>query len=70
MGKISEDMFALSLGPDNRARSYSGCCVNGLRFHTLDRSSAHITSSCGVSVPGEHDTGSITFYGLLSEVLT
>ncbi|KAL9451247.1 hypothetical protein AB3S75_012909 [Citrus x aurantiifolia] len=32
----TNELYALACGPDLRVRSYSGCGVNGVRYHTFD----------------------------------
>ncbi|KAA0067295.1 Transposon, En/Spm-like protein [Cucumis melo var. makuwa] len=48
---ISDDLYALACGPNDCARSYSGCIANGVRFHTKDRDSRRTTQNSGVMVP-------------------
>lgn len=35
--KVSDHMFALTCQPDRRVRVYSGCVVDIVRYHTVDR---------------------------------
>ena len=67
--EATDQLYALALGPDFRARSYSACIVNGVRFHTRDRDSRRKSQNSGVVVEGEHDDKLINFYGVLKEVL-
>ena len=62
-------MYALACGPNDCARSYSGCIANGVRFHTKDRDSRRTTQNSGVMVPGGDETGQIFFYGELHEII-
>ncbi|KAA0068183.1 uncharacterized protein E6C27_scaffold238G001570 [Cucumis melo var. makuwa] len=45
---ISDDLYALACGPNDFARSYSGCITNGVRFHTKDRDSRRTSQNSGV----------------------
>ena len=40
---ISADLFSLAMGLATDVRSYSGCIVNGVRFHTVERDSRRTT---------------------------
>ncbi|KAA0036187.1 uncharacterized protein E6C27_scaffold69G00560 [Cucumis melo var. makuwa] len=66
---ISDDLYALACGPNDCARSYSGCIANGVRFHTKDHDSRRTTQNSGVIVPGGDETGQIFFYGELHEII-
>jgi hypothetical protein len=33
---VSKQLYHLSLGPDRQVRSYRGCIVNRVRFHTKE----------------------------------
>ena len=35
-GEASDDLYFIALGPINQVRIYSGCFVNGLRFHPIE----------------------------------
>ncbi|KAA0060321.1 uncharacterized protein E6C27_scaffold22G001050 [Cucumis melo var. makuwa] len=66
---ISDDLYAIACGPNDCARSYSGCIANGVRFHTKDRDSRRTTQNSGVMVPSGDKTGQIFFYGELHEII-
>lgn len=65
----TNELYALACGPDLRVRSYSGCDVNGVRYHTFDRDNRLTTQNNGIVVVGEHDYKEIEFYGVLVDVL-
>ena len=67
--EASDQLYALALGPDFRARSYSVCIVNGVRFHTQDRDSRRKSQNSGLVVEVELDDQLISIYGVLKEVL-
>ncbi|KAK8488273.1 hypothetical protein V6N11_066212 [Hibiscus sabdariffa] len=51
--EISDELLSLAYGPDKRAQKYTGCIVNGVRFHTKARDE-HLTSqNSGVTVEGK-----------------
>ena len=66
--------FSLAMEPSLEVRSYNGCIVGGVRFHTLKRDSWCTTQNSGVIVVGEGSGGSgggvdNYFYCVLDEVL-
>ena len=65
----TNELYALACGPDLRVRSYSGCGVNGVRYHTFGRDNRLTTQNNGIVVVGEHDNKEIEFYGVLVDVL-
>lgn len=48
---------------------YTGCMVNGYRFHTEDRERERKTQNSGVVVKGEHGNNAIDFYGVLKDII-
>lgn len=58
----------LSHGPSRYVNKYSGCLVNGYRFHTQSCEKNRKTQNSGVVVQG-HGENIIDFYGILQEVL-
>lgn len=67
--EINEDLYALASLLDLRLRIFSGCIVNGVRYHTVDRESSRRTQNSGVMVEGSHNGEDIDFYGQLKEVI-
>ena len=65
----TNEMYALGLGPDFRARSYSARIINGVRYHTNDLDSLHRTQNGGLVIEWEHDNQMIGFYGILEDIL-
>ncbi|KAK8547832.1 hypothetical protein V6N13_027445 [Hibiscus sabdariffa] len=66
---ISRELLSLAYGPDIRAQKYTGCIVNGVRFHTKARDE-HLTSqNSGVTVEGNHEEDQINFYGILTDII-
>ncbi|KAL5714360.1 hypothetical protein ACHQM5_016333 [Ranunculus cassubicifolius] len=66
---VTDELYALACRPDHRVNRYSGCIVNGIRFHTKDREIKLRTQNSGVVVMGEHQTQEIDFYGVLKDIL-
>ena len=67
--QINEELYALASQPDLRLRIFSGCIVDGVRYHTVDRESSRRTQNSGVMVEGSHNGEDIDFYGQLKEVI-
>jgi len=67
--QINEELYALPSQPDLRLRIFSGCIVDGVRYHTVDRESSRRTQNSGVMVEGSHNGEDIDFYGQLKEVI-
>ena len=67
--QINEDLYALASLPDLRLCIFSGCIVDGVRYHTVERESSRRTQNSGVMVEGSHNREDIDFYGQLKEVL-
>lgn len=65
----TDDLYALAVGPDRRVNRYSGCIVNGIRFHTEEREQTLRTQSSGVVVRGEHRLQETDFYGVLKDII-
>ena len=68
-GTVSDDMFALACHPDRRVRVYSGCVVDGVRYHTVDRERNRKTQNSGIVSEGEHENEFIDFYGQLRNII-
>ena len=59
----------MACGPDAQIHTYTGCIVNGVRFHTKDRDDLRITKNSGIYASGEHDGEDVNFYGVLTNVV-
>ncbi|XP_042942865.1 uncharacterized protein LOC122277050 [Carya illinoinensis] len=66
---VSDDIFALSCGPDPRVASYSRCIMNGIRFHTKQLEGRRRTQNSGVVVHGEHQGLPVDFYDVLQDII-
>jgi hypothetical protein len=67
--QINEDLYALASQPLLRFRIFSGCIVDGVRYHTVDRERNRRTQNSGVMVEGSHNGEDIDFFGQLKEVI-
>ena len=65
----SNQLMNLARGPDSRVTRYSGCIINGTRFHTQDRDMYRKTQNCGVVVKGDHKGEAIDFYGVVRDIV-
>ena len=67
--KVNGQPYSLSYGSDLRVFCYSGCNVNGVRYHVEERDDGLLTQNSGIVVRGEHDNDEIDFYGVLTDVI-
>lgn len=65
----SDALYSLACGPDRRVSRYTGCIVNGIRFHTEEREKYRTTQNSGVVVKGTHEEVEIDFYGVLTDII-
>ncbi|CAL5420286.1 unnamed protein product [Camellia sinensis] len=65
----SNQLMNLARGPDSRVTRYSGCIINGTRFHTQDRDMNRKTQNSGVVVKGDHKGEAIDFYGVVRDIV-
>ncbi|GJR92025.1 uncharacterized protein Tco_0216036 [Tanacetum coccineum] len=66
---IASEIRILSCGPLNSVNSYSGCMVNGYKFHTQTREENRTCQNSGVVVKGDHGSSMIDYFKILQEVL-
>ncbi|XP_059636458.1 uncharacterized protein LOC132278633 [Cornus florida] len=62
---INDDLYSLACGPESRIHRYSGCIVNGVRFHTKEREKNRRTQNSGVLVKTED----LDYYGVLTDII-
>ena len=48
----TKDLFVLACGPDQRVNHYTGCIVNGLRFHAKSIEVYRKTQNSGIVTLG------------------
>lgn len=66
---MADDIYSLAMGQNSEVRSYSGCIVNGVRFHTTQLDNRRTTQNSRIFVLGESEGDQYNFYGVLDEVL-
>lgn len=67
--EATEALYALASGPHICAKKYTGCIINGVRFHTKARDSRLRTQNSGIVVEGNHKDEFIDFYGVLIDII-
>ncbi|CAN6547389.1 unnamed protein product [Malus baccata var. baccata] len=67
--KVDKKMLSLALGPERRVKYYPGYYMSGFRFHTLQCDENKKTQNCGVMVKGENQIDSVSWYGVLKDVV-
>ncbi|CAL9001938.1 unnamed protein product [Prunus brigantina] len=69
LGVATNELYALAYGPDKRVGLYTGCVVNGVRWHVKHIEETRTTQNSGVMVPGTHGDQQSNFYGRLVNVV-
>ena len=67
--EATEALYSLACGPHICAKKYTGCIINGVRFHIRDRDNRLRSQNSGVVVEGNHKDESIDFYGFLTNII-
>jgi hypothetical protein len=67
-GKTSDGIHALSQGPDDRARVFNRCFINGFLFRTAQIEKNLSTQNSGVVVRGDGSAGDINWYGVVKKI--
>ncbi|CAN1289717.1 hypothetical protein LINPERPRIM_LOCUS20406 [Linum perenne] len=62
-------LHSLSCEPVSSVTKYTGCIINGVRFHTKDREMRRKTQNSGIVVEGNHLDEIIHFYGVLVDII-
>ena len=47
-GEASDDLYSIALGPSSQVRTYSGCFINGVRFHCIECDNRRTTQNSGI----------------------
>jgi len=67
---VPKKLYNLACGPDCQVRSYRGCIVNGVKFHTKECAQTRTTQNSGGGVVRVgYDTSNNEYYGELKNVL-
>ena len=69
-GKTSAAIYALSQGPDHRARIFNRCFINGFLFRTAEIEKNLTTQNSGVVVKGDDSTGNMDWYGVIKKIFS
>lgn len=65
----TDKLYCLACKPDVRVHTYTGCIVDGVRFHIKDLDDHRTTQNSGVYVPGVFTGGSHDYYGVLLSIV-
>jgi hypothetical protein len=65
----SSGLYDLACGPDRHIRSYRGCIVNGVRYHTKEYAETRTTQNSGIFVSGDDGNSVTEYYGELKNIL-
>ena len=66
----SELMYALSQGPDHRARVFNTCYINNTLFRTTSIERNLVTQNSGVLVRGDGTTSNMIWYGVIRRIIS
>ena len=67
--KATDDLYSLASGPDNQVTQYTGCIVNGIRFHSKEREKYFRTQNSGVVVKVYEGDKEIQYYSILTNII-
>ncbi|KAL3654668.1 hypothetical protein CASFOL_001403 [Castilleja foliolosa] len=65
----NESLYSLACAPRRCIKMFAGCIVNGVRFLTRERDSRRKTQSSGIVVDGNHGDETLSFYGVLDDII-
>jgi hypothetical protein len=63
-------MYALSRGPDPRARVLNRVHINNWLFRTSTTEKSLVTQNSGVVVRGDKSSGNLTWYGVIRNIIS
>lgn len=66
--EATDDLWLLANGPNLLVKEYSGCIINGVRFHTREVDNRRKSQNSGVLTEGDHEGVMHEFYGHLRNV--
>lgn len=66
--EATDELWSLANGPNLLVKEYSGCIINGIRFHTKELDDRRTSQNSGVLVRGDHEHQMHDFYGHISKV--
>jgi hypothetical protein len=68
-GKTSDLMYALSQGPDHRARIFNRCFINVFLFQTANIENNLSTQNSGIIMRGDDNTENMDWYGKIKKII-
>lgn len=66
---VTDELFALARGPDDRVNHYTSYMINGWRFNTKDRDMVLQSQNSGVFVKADDVSGSKDYFGVLTDII-
>ena len=66
--EATKQLWSLANGPKSHVKEYTVCIVNGVKFHTRDLNSCHVTQNSGVCTEGDHEGEMNDFYGHVCKI--
>jgi hypothetical protein len=65
----SKQLYDLACGSEHHVRSYGGCIVNGVRYHTKEYAKTHTTQNSSIFVSGDDSNSVMEYFGKLKNIL-
>jgi hypothetical protein len=69
VGKLSDILFGLAQGPDDRVHIFNCCFINGFLFQMNHVKSKLSTQNSGVVVKGDESTDNMEWYGVIKRII-
>ncbi|XP_028069370.1 uncharacterized protein LOC114271905 [Camellia sinensis] len=66
--EATEELWSLANGPNLLVKEYSGCIINGVRFHTKELDNRRKSQNSGVLTEGDYKGEMHEFYGHLCNI--
>ncbi|XP_028074146.1 uncharacterized protein LOC114276562 [Camellia sinensis] len=66
--EATEELWSLANGPNLLVKEYSGCIINGVRFHTKELDNRRKSQNSGVLTKGDYKGEMHEFYGHLCNI--
>lgn len=67
--EVTDELYALSFGPDDRVGTYTMCTMNGIKWHVKQIENSKSVQNSGIMVPGLHGHHKSDFYGQLVSIV-
>jgi Domain of unknown function (DUF4216) len=66
---VTDELYALACGPDQRVNHYTSCIIGGMRFHTRELEMQRRTQNSGIATTGYKGEEEIEYLGVLIDII-